>query len=774
MQEVGILHINIILSRLKTGKYLHRVFFVYILLITIPAIILSLFSYMHLTTEWREEVGINNEKLVIQTSKAFDVILSQLLSMSSNISTDPNIIELLSFPARSNYEKGNAIINDDERLEYYYYLKLKKKVMDKFLIERFSNAYIENIYFLDISEGNVYSTDSNSYSIKSIIKKFPGATEKRTLLLKTSPIEADNQESVQFVAKTYDNKGVIIIDISLSKIYNMVFNSILGKEKTAYLVVDEKGKEIFSSEIPEDIDKNMILKNSGKSSESLLYKDKYAIKEVQLNTNNWYLIGISSLEDFQGKIRNTAFVFILTTFFCIMLFIIIAFIISKNLYKPIVKLKKQINEQIHNEQIHEKIAENKMREEQGNDIEVITEGVKEIISDRNEINKKFKTYLPIIKESMIHKLLINGVPIIEQLDFAEKIDEMHIKCLDNEVLLVSLIELRNVPGNLFLEKICELCGNITDQTGIAHIYNNRSIVLVTRHKEGKTKNLLYGNLEGIIKEINIKYHQDCIIGIGSYAKSLEHIKDSFIDAENCLKYKLVYGYNTIIDIESVEKQHTYSEVKVKECFHNIIYQIKSGKREDAFQLFNRLNAILLKECAHISILSYMKVMLGLIDSIIKAVGEQGDYSNSDMSEGNIFFEFINLKDKDELLLWYESFIGKAVSAVSNRSSQESVLIEKIKNYINENIQEVLSLQDIANRFGMNSSYISRLFSEWTKTTITEYIASVKVEIAKKLLAQEGMKIKDVAKHLGYISDDYFIKVFKKYAGVTPNKYKLQI
>lgn len=59
-------------------------------------------------------------------------------------------------------------------------------------------------------------------------------------------------------------------------------------------------------------------------------------------------------------------------------------------------------------------------------------------------------------------------------------------------------------------------------------------------------------------------------------------------------------------------------------------------------------------------------------------------------------------------------------------------------------------------------------------TLTAYIIDYRMTRAKKLLAEESRRIKDIALMTGYIDCNYFIKVFKKYTGETPAEFRKRI
>jgi two-component system response regulator YesN len=105
-----------------------------------------------------------------------------------------------------------------------------------------------------------------------------------------------------------------------------------------------------------------------------------------------------------------------------------------------------------------------------------------------------------------------------------------------------------------------------------------------------------------------------------------------------------------------------------------------------------------------------------------------------------------------------------------RRKSADVAVDFIQRYVRDHLNEELSLAKLAEQVYLNPSYLSRLFRKTMGTTITDYIDNVKIAQAKSLLEQDDIKIRDVAKTLGYDSAASFTRFFRKLTGVTPQEY----
>lgn len=104
-------------------------------------------------------------------------------------------------------------------------------------------------------------------------------------------------------------------------------------------------------------------------------------------------------------------------------------------------------------------------------------------------------------------------------------------------------------------------------------------------------------------------------------------------------------------------------------------------------------------------------------------------------------------------------------------AHNSKLVRAARDYIFDHINEPISTDALAAFLRMNRTYLCNLFMRETGMTVNHYIASVKIDEAKRLMRVTHKSIAEIAEYLGFSSQSYFQKVFKKYAGVTPGEYR---
>lgn len=100
------------------------------------------------------------------------------------------------------------------------------------------------------------------------------------------------------------------------------------------------------------------------------------------------------------------------------------------------------------------------------------------------------------------------------------------------------------------------------------------------------------------------------------------------------------------------------------------------------------------------------------------------------------------------------------------------LVRDVKHYIEEYFSmEAFSLTDAADYTHVSPQHLSRVFRQSTGITFMDYITRVRIRKAIELLADEDLKMYEIAERVGYSSQHYFSSAFKKVLGVSPMEYK---
>ena len=122
----------------------------------------------------------------------------------------------------------------------------------------------------------------------------------------------------------------------------------------------------------------------------------------------------------------------------------------------------------------------------------------------------------------------------------------------------------------------------------------------------------------------------------------------------------------------------------------------------------------------------------------------------------------------ELLVTAYRETPQAFSVAGNRINPA---IEEAKVYIDKHYTDVISLQELARRFFLSADYLSHGFKDYTGYSPQQYILQRRLRRSKELLLNTGETVGTIAYLSGFSDVNSFIRVFKKYVGQTPNKYR---
>jgi two-component system, response regulator YesN len=100
----------------------------------------------------------------------------------------------------------------------------------------------------------------------------------------------------------------------------------------------------------------------------------------------------------------------------------------------------------------------------------------------------------------------------------------------------------------------------------------------------------------------------------------------------------------------------------------------------------------------------------------------------------------------------------------------SPFVKKAVDYIEHNLENPLTLNDIAAHLHVNASHLSRKFKQDTEMNIIDYINKKRVEEAKLYLQRGNISVTDIAFMVGFNDLNYFSRVFKKFTLLTPSQY----
>ncbi len=104
-------------------------------------------------------------------------------------------------------------------------------------------------------------------------------------------------------------------------------------------------------------------------------------------------------------------------------------------------------------------------------------------------------------------------------------------------------------------------------------------------------------------------------------------------------------------------------------------------------------------------------------------------------------------------------------------NQEARPVRLAKQYINDNYNKAINLENVSKYIGFNPAYFSSMFKKATGQNFMDYVIEVRILNARNLLVQTNQDVTDIARQVGYSDLKYFSKIFKKLTNLTPTEYR---
>lgn len=108
---------------------------------------------------------------------------------------------------------------------------------------------------------------------------------------------------------------------------------------------------------------------------------------------------------------------------------------------------------------------------------------------------------------------------------------------------------------------------------------------------------------------------------------------------------------------------------------------------------------------------------------------------------------------------------------ANNEGRDENVIDQVKQYVAEHLEEELSVSFLADKFHLSVAYFSKLFKKTEGVGCNYYIVCQRMQRACQMLTGTTLRLNDIADRVGYRDVKYFSAAFKKYTGMSPREYR---
>lgn len=259
------------------------------------------------------------------------------------------------------------------------------------------------------------------------------------------------------------------------------------------------------------------------------------------------------------------------------------------------------------------------------------------------------------------------------------------------------------------------------------------------------------------------------VAVGGQAGKLSKVQALYEQTKLILNEYFYVGTGRVIYADDVRGQF-YSE------------QTPPFEQKEWFEAINQLDfeqtARLLHEyCAKLITLRINKKQI--CDWAIDLIGELLEQLHEPVPDSSkraeLYHSIYNSLTVQEIEAYILGAAAEAINLLSERfMDKNSKLAHRVRTIIDQTFHQPITINSLSDQVYLSPNYLRSIFKDKTGMTIHDYLTKIRLDKSKELLGDGSLKVQDIAQRVGYESTSYFISLFLKSQGVTPNEYRKNI
>lgn len=268
-------------------------------------------------------------------------------------------------------------------------------------------------------------------------------------------------------------------------------------------------------------------------------------------------------------------------------------------------------------------------------------------------------------------------------------------------------------------------------------------------------------------------------GLGNLHNGMGGFAQSCIEAREALEYRFFQGLGNVILYDACRTGNgKYAEALERfnkfDIGGRIVHNTMIGRIDMALEAVDRFGELIADLRSGDQELVLLKVMEILL-LFSKRLSEMGLDAASIYSRNThqTVRRIISEKALEHLLIKLKGICLQVIKSIYGETKTNSFdpMMEKAKQYIKENYDKKISLDDMCKLTYLSASHFCSLFKQYTGSTFVTYLSHMRIAKAKELLAESNFKVYEVAVMMGYDDFRHFSKMFKKAEGINPRQYR---
>lgn len=366
----------------------------------------------------------------------------------------------------------------------------------------------------------------------------------------------------------------------------------------------------------------------------------------------------------------------------------------------------------------------------------------------------------------------------EHFGLTKGVTRCQVSVLSLEHLEQRLITRFNGDASLMYYAIMNICSDVLSRENGSRGYAFRCgieginiVILYWDHAEDIEETLQSIN-RSMLEIFQIQVH----FGLGEMCSIMEGVPRSFEQASKAIKQRNLLCSGDWIHKYRTPDQMSEEDFPFLRFFEPFKFAALSGQRDRVIEWVDKW-ADHMEQQPYLTRIQFEKWQKEFESALLNWKVEFGWDGRSDSAEIFGFDLPLDANGNFSLFVWKEQVAAKLLAFSQEYASVHNLdvqLVRNIKRYIDQNFHKEITLQHIADCFFISRENVSRKFKQFTNENLTDYLTRLRIDKAKTLLADSGMRLSQIADLVGYQDEKYFSRVFKKVTGQTPREFRKQL
>ncbi len=742
--------------------------YVFLVVLIIVSVIVYDFSNRKLNTE--DSIANSQQAVISQLAQNIDLRLTHI---------DKTLYAAAEQPEVLSYFQGSS--SAAEVVE-----RVKSEI--KGLKE--SETSVESVYFCSLKSGTVIS-ERGIYPIDSFYDtEWMNATDqllsRREIWTTPREIgEADapgERKRVVSLLRTYPLittpeklDGYVVINIYGDLLNQIVMSSLKGTE-SSFLILNRQSEVLFKSQNYFSYAEQDVIAAIESKGEGATFVDnggqEMMIQSMDAGMADWTIVSVAPYTDLTGRVDmyRTYNIFI---GLAVSLFMILAILFSsKWMYAPI-------------EQFLQLIMKNSENRENAKpyDFDELGNMFLYMLEQQKDMRKQINSSIPYIKYRIMTQILTKQITDYSQLDPQMGMIKCRLYPANYIVLLTDLdnkdildVTVSEEESDVYLASLynkAEELSNQECQGFCVQLPDQMCLTLLSFEEDNLKSNSLKAlNIAESLGGFMDKYYGITVTtAIGDYYTSFAKIADSYQDALRLIKYKPIMGNNSIITTDDVQMKSEVNMQRVNGEMEKLLRAFESMNKRQTFALLDSAFKAMKEERFPSD--AMIEAGMQIVRSCMIIYSGQ-ELELNDGAYQSIYLSLNQLDTAEEMKDFISHLLDEMLEELLNRSRDKNSdeLIAKVVDYVDRSYAEYnMSLNLLADKFGLSIPYLSKIFKAYTQKTFTDYLIEIRIKKAAELLVTTSKKVGEISEMVGYPNPSSFIRIFKKYYFMTPIDYR---